>query len=73
MMLSENSVTLTLVGMLGALVKGFQELQKTKCQTEPEAGTVSLQHPFWLTLNYICNILIEAQSNHFVVICVISL
>lgn len=73
MMLSENSVTLTLVGMLGVLAKGFQEHQKTKCQTEPEAGTGSLQHPFWLTLNYIWNILMEDQSNPFVVICRISL
>lgn len=73
MILNENLVTLTPVGTPGGLVKGFQEHQKTKCQTEPEAGTGSLPHPFWLTLNYICDILIEDQSNHFVVTCLISL
>lgn len=73
MILSENSVPLTLVEMTGGLVKGFQEHQKTKCQKEPEGGTGSLPHPFWLTLNYICNILIEDQSNRFMAICLISL
>lgn len=55
LILRENSVTLTPVGTPGELVKGFQEHQKTRCQTEPGAGTERLPHPFWLTLYYIWN------------------
>lgn len=41
---------LTLVGMPGELVKVFQDHQKTRCQTAPEAGIGNHPNPSWLGL-----------------------
>lgn len=52
----ESTVILTLVVMPRELVKVFQDHQRTRCQTEPEAGTGSLPHPSWLGLKRkLCN------------------